>query len=116
MDDIEILKHFDQNAFDSESSEEEIVLLRSKWEQWGSHKDFVARCAEWAWGDLIDEKISLQECTQIYKQKSCLVKGLEFAIPKHATGCRKLCDDWNCKSVMWKEKSYYYLFGWSTTA
>ncbi len=116
MTKVEVLKSFDQNDFESSSSEEEIVLLRSKWDLWKDGSELISHCTDYLWGNIKATEIDVKACNKFCVSKCSLVKGLKLVVPSYATECLKVCDDWNCQAVMWKEKSYYYVFVWSTTA
>ena len=117
MSKIELIKLFDQNSFDTSSSEEELVFIRSKWDCWHDHNDFLNSCRDYAWGDLAINKISILSCRKFCNEKLALIKDkYAIEIPEYASSFFKVCDDWNCEAVMWKEKSFFYLLCWSTTA
>lgn len=50
MPSIEIVKDFNQYYFESSSSEQEIVLIKSKWDSWKTVDEFADACLDHAWG------------------------------------------------------------------
>jgi len=117
MREIEILQKFNQDFFEFSSSEEEIVLLRSKWDLWDCKENFIDQCREFAWGDLVFKPESREYCQEFCNRKSDLLNGkIKVNIPEYAKDCLKVCEDWNSEAIMWKEKSFYYMLCWSTTA
>ncbi|MBU6953184.1 MULTISPECIES: hypothetical protein [unclassified Hahella] len=117
MPSIKIVKEFNQYCFESASSEQAIVLIKSRWDRWKSGDEFADACLEYAWGKRVmtprdygfymrfvkDISASLREKLDISGQDRCK----EFTL---------VCNDWNSKALMWKEQSLYFMLCWSTAA
>ena len=117
MEKIEILNRFDQDNFDSPESEQEVIFVRSKWDQWADSMEFVDACREYAWGSLINKNINREECQKFCDEINKLLNGkLKITVPEHTQDHMKICEEWCSKAVKWKEKSYFYMLCWSTTA
>jgi len=114
---IEIVKEFNQHCFESASSEQEIVLIKSKWDSWDSADKFADACLEHAWGKRVMKPIGHDFFKEFVKDISgSLKENLDIPVQGYSREFVLVCNDWNSKAIMWKEKSFYFILCWSTTA
>jgi hypothetical protein len=117
MPSIEIVKEFNQYCFESASSEQEIVLIKSKWDSWKTVDEFADACSDHAWGKREMKQKSHGFFVEFVKDISVSLKEkLDISVQDCASEFTLVCNDWNTKALMWKEKSFYFMLCWSTTA